>query len=304
MRRIGQVAAVSTRATFMLLSRRSFLAPRPRPLSPRRRLGGAGLGRCRCRHRRGGCGRHCGRARKIAPTGKPSSGRGFRPHWRPLHHRDAHFRRAVRSRRAFDSHAGFNPLAKLARAPDLMSIRRRRARSFGSAAATGAKGRWRIFLRRWCARTAPSTRPPAARPSRGSCGIAEGPRRLAENVEFMLGPFASARILPKSPPPISRARPTATSMRLPARPRRDAGEAGRGFPMQLSTPVRAHQQFGSQPRRSGNGAREVDGRAVDRHRFHQRISGEKIRFAPDLPSRHSMRRRSFRSAATTISCWS
>ena len=67
---------------------------------------GAGIGRGRRRDRRRRRGRHCGSAPHRRRQAEICARRSDRPHRRALHHRHDDLRRAVRSRRALDSHAG------------------------------------------------------------------------------------------------------------------------------------------------------------------------------------------------------
>ena len=93
-------------------------------------------------------------------------GRSREPDRRPLPHRQRDLRGAVRSRRALAAQSRHQP-------DDQAGAQRRarrlggaaRARRSASAAATRAPAKPRNFWPRWCAPTAPSTTPRAARPT-------------------------------------------------------------------------------------------------------------------------------------------
>ena len=151
------------------LSRRSFLAASAALATrPAVGAGAAGDSDCGCCHRR----RRSSRNRRRAPDRrrrpKVRADRGGRPYRRPLHHRYADLRRALRPRRPLDSCARFQSASPSSRrdagievypAPaepegaDRPSLRaRRRARRFSGAASArqpqhrrgGAQGRCRL----------------------------------------------------------------------------------------------------------------------------------------------------------------
>ena len=200
------VAALFSRARPRLRSAPALGAPR-------------GLGRGRCRDHRRGRGRHRGGAKGRGRGPALRADRGERSCRRPLRHRYAHLRRAVRSRRALAAHARHQSGGEARGA--------RRARRLSGAAgaeaahrprATRAKARWRTISRRWCARTAPS-----------GCGARQGRHRRARRrcrriwatggrrSNSCSGRSAAARISTKSRRWISRARSSATSTRSAAR---------------------------------------------------------------------------------------
>ena len=126
----------------------------------------------------------------------------------------------VRSRRALDPHAGHQSGREAgARHRASMSIPRRRDRSCASAAATRAKASSRISSPRWCAPTAPSRTPRAARPmspARKRCRSDLG--EWQPTVEFLLGPIRlrqGSRAISRRW--TSRNPPSATSMRSAGR---------------------------------------------------------------------------------------
>ena len=103
-------------------------------------------------------------------------------------------------------------------AAGLRFTRRRRGRSCASESATRAKARWRIILRRWCARTAPSRMRRVAKPMSPACRRC--PRTWATGGplwNLCSGRLPAARLWMKSPQWIFHARWSAMPMRIAGR---------------------------------------------------------------------------------------
>ena len=110
---------------------------------------------------------------------------------RPLRHRHADLRRAVRPRRALDSPGRRQSAAQAGAAARLRGLSgAARAVAACGSARMRATANWRISSPAWCARTAPSAKPPAAKATwRRRSALPNDLGEWRTTIDFVLGPY-------------------------------------------------------------------------------------------------------------------